>query len=202
MNKIYALLALALLVACAPDTGRQADSAPPADSTLPPLPPAPSVRDGLAIGPDYVGPFRLGMPEADARAQVVPERLHSLPRQASDPDAWATRYEVHDSAGRPALRLAIGADGLLAAVEVISSAYNTPEGLGVGSTLDEIRAEYPDLRYTAQAGDALVLATPDRRYAFWLDISQTDISPSSDITAESLPGSLVVVQLVLRLSIP
>ncbi len=198
MKPIALLLTLALLAACAPDTGQRADTAPPADSALPPRPPAPSSRDWLAIGPDYVGPFRLGMAEAEARAQVVPERLHSLSRQSSDPDAWVSRYEVHDSAGRPTLRLAIGGDGLLAAVEVISSAYNTPEGLGVGSTLDEVRTEYPDLRYTAQVGDALVLVTPDRRYAFWLDISQTDISPSSDIAPEALPGSLVVVRLVVQ----
>ena len=198
MNRLILLFALPLgLAACAPDTSRQAEAAAPAADSARPAP-APVIRDGLAIGPDYVGPFRLGMAEAEARAQVAPERLHSLPRQASDPDAWASRYEVHDSAGRPALRLAVGADGRLAALEVISAAYNTPEGLGVGSTLDEVRAEYAELRYTAQVGDALVLATPEGRLEFWLDISQSDISPSSDISAEGLPGSLVVVQVVLK----
>lgn len=188
--------ALAVLVACTPDSGRTESATPPVAASPPP---SPLGLENTGIFAEAVGPFQLDMAEDQAVSLFPAKRVRSAQRQAHEPLAWVRRYDVVDSSDHPLLRLAVDSSGRLAGIVVLSALYNTPEGLGVGSTLDELRNEYPDLELSSLIGDEAWVSTPDKRLQFSLDTRPIGgVIPGDEDGAPALPGSLVVMRVVVQ----
>ncbi|GAB3500274.1 hypothetical protein [Amycolatopsis cihanbeyliensis] len=146
---------------------RSRSSSPPAET--PPAATGASPRfegstvAGTVLGPDGYGVFKLGMSTGEAEATG---RLGESVRAEAE---GCTLYGFTDE-GRAASRLRISASSGLVGLYP-GGPVRTPEGIGEGSTLAEVRDTYPALSgdqgsYSAPAGEGAVYrigVDPDKR---------------------------------------
>ncbi|MDQ7803958.1 hypothetical protein Q5425_09445 [Amycolatopsis sp. A133] len=141
-------------------------SAPPGASTSPsprpPSSPSPSTLAGVTSGPllaaDGFGKLKLGMSEADVLAQTV---------TLSDAQAGAscTVYKAQGSGVPAAASVVISKAGGLVVVTPDVAAH-TAEGIGAGSTKDQILAAYPAAK--EETGGVVAPASAAADYHFRL----------------------------------
>lgn len=119
--------------------------------------------EGAALTRYGVGPLRLDMQAADVRTLC--------------PEARDTAWRGPGSAPRPALALRIGGRPVLALLDgervagvvVDSAGLATPAGIGVGSTLAELRARYGRTCTAASGPETLVTSPAAPGIAFAVD---------------------------------
>jgi hypothetical protein len=110
--------------------------------------------DDLVLSPAGLGPLTVGMPaESNPGAAMIswdPEHCAALAEEGDDPGRWVA--EGYGSATRadgtetePLFGIATDDSGAVAWIDVYGTAPRTPEGIGVGSTLEDVLAAYPDL---------------------------------------------------------
>lgn len=138
-----------------PTPTRTPDGAPVVDSP-PPTPTPTSTRRPFAlddpgtwtISGTEVGPIALGGAYDAETDDLVAAYVHS-PCYA----LWDPREPSGPNGESPSLFIVPDGSGGITGVDIAGpsspgAAPTTAEGLGLGSTLDELRAAYPDLRYT------------------------------------------------------
>ena len=157
-------------------TGTQSvqDPAPPETPTSPRQPPSSprlstlaAVTSGPLLAADGFGKLKLGMSEADVTAQAV---------TLSDPQAGAscTVYKAQGSGVPVAASVVISkAAGLVVVTPDVAT--HTAEGIGAGSTKDQILAVYPAAK--AEARDVVAPAGAAAEYRFRL--SETGVVQTS-----------------------
>lgn len=153
--------------------------------------------DSLAISDSAVGPYPLGLSLDQLASRVATEQLQSVPRSPTDTGAVVAVLELREAAGRSLLRFGLDQDNRVIEVCVLNAAYNTADGLGVGSNLDELRSAIT-LDSPLLAGEELWLTDKQNRLHYRLDASQFTLSMQDELDVLTLPGTLVVTAVVLR----
>ena len=102
--------------------------------------------DDLVVTPGAVGPAQVGMSKADAAATGLFEVDLPAPAEGCPPYPlqWKTEYEGLD--------VLTDDDESITSIGVSEGGPKTAEGIGVGSTLDDVKTAYPDLSPIAEAG--------------------------------------------------
>ncbi|WP_426569356.1 hypothetical protein [Streptomyces canus] len=176
-----ALAATLLLAGC----GFDLDGPGPAPA--PEVTSAPSDASERTLGPDGVGPFRLGMSLDEAEATGAWER------RAENPEACMADTGTDG--------ITVGWSGELGVHSLTAENARTPEGIGPGSTYADVRRVHPE---PSDPDDTLdeqlaLLGTvwtavpghPDNMYAIKFDTSR--------LTHRGRPGSATVQVVVLKL---
>jgi len=145
----------------------------------------------LAFG--RAGVLQLGLPIDDLyrRIPVAQTRLVDLREEGSFTPAIEIRLDP--AAKQPAIRAlyrSLGATWAVFALEVTDPRFRTVDGLGVGSTLAEIRAVAPTVQ-PVSSEHGTVVQLRDRAMFFWLDAG-----------AGPVPDTAVVKRVSLRATIP
>lgn len=162
---IAAIAATVLLAGCAPAADPAPSPSPTATATATSTPtPTPTPTLDLSdpanwvIGFDSVGPFEFGQPIADARAAAAGA---SYVEGEGVPDC---RWAFLSRTSHPSLALAYFPDEAVTAIwvrnvgdsgvastDLAAVSPKTEQGIGIGSTLDDFLAAYPD--YTVLRDD-------------------------------------------------
>jgi hypothetical protein len=125
------------------DPQRTTSPTPTPSASLPPeqqggevgVPPG----DVLELAPGAVGPVRVGMSKSEALATGyfvadVPSPAEGCPdRELSWKDEYVNTYDVQTLGNGEITSIGVRGEGIV-----------TADGIGPGSTLDEVRAQYPD----------------------------------------------------------
>lgn len=150
------------------------DAANPADWT---------VRDS------GIGPIELGARFEEARAEVPTWTVQdacSWTAFWNDPDGAVTAYFAEDSAARDGVTT-IDVAALTEAVAP-EDAPRTAEGIGLGSTRDQVRAAYPDaVEQAATIGDAMLLRTGAQGTIFFTFQAGSDVVSAITVTSRDEP---------------
>jgi len=160
-----------LVAACSSNTTQHGDAAAPADSAsaapaATPTPPAPSSASptsqpvkaahtdpaGLTIYPDHIGPLKIGMSLAAAKATGL--IVVNSDQGASGPDACVAAHWKGQSDN---VWMVFNGKYGLRALDSFGN-QKTPEGVKPGSTLAAVRRAYPHLTWRIDGDE-----TPDAR---------------------------------------
>jgi ABC-type Fe3+-hydroxamate transport system substrate-binding protein len=159
---------------------------PAATTPLPPAtsaPTAPTTRPEVAdlrVSTSGLGPLAVGLPPATNPGVTMIEYRPTycedvgVEMNGSDPGRWIPAYEpVVGADGEPRGLFAVAADDAQVSwIDVISPDIPTTTGIHIGSTLEQLRAAYPDLVkgtegptsqvwWVADAAGTLVFETQD-----------------------------------------
>jgi hypothetical protein len=145
----------------------------PADRTTTAPTDAATAAAGPNLGPDGFGALKLGMTRAEASATGLTENLAVEEGSGcgSDTDGWlkgAPTPAEEDASGRLYFS---SSSGKLVAIYVYSSVA-TPEGITIGSSIDEVLAAYPDWQGEAEGvgiGYAAVPSNDQANYRINID---------------------------------
>lgn len=96
------------------------------------------------IAAKAAGTIMLGMPVAGIKGKLGATG-NVLKRKILVNDAYYTVYKATDSNGEP-LFYAYEKEGRVSGISVVSPAYRTESGIGIGSSLNQMRISYPEVR--------------------------------------------------------
>ncbi|MGX5682517.1 hypothetical protein [Schumannella luteola] len=164
---IAAIAATVLLAGCAPAADPAPSPSPTATATATSTPtPTPTPTLDLSdpanwvIGFDSVGPFEFGQPIADARAAAAGA---SYVEGEGVPDC---RVAFLSREGSPSLTLPYWPDDVVTAIwvrnlgdsnvlaqDLAAASPKTEQGIGIGSTRDDVVAAYPDYTVLGEEAD-------------------------------------------------
>jgi hypothetical protein len=177
---IAAAAALVFLAGCGSDDNPKpadATSAEPTESASP----SPTVvaPDDLVVKPGAVGPVRVGMSKEEAAATGMFDVDLPAPAEGCPPYPlqWKKQYKGLD--------VLTGDDEAIVSIGVTKDGPKTAEGIGFGSTLDDVKKAYPDLSPVAEAGQlqaGAFVSSGDGFIGFLFgDATKADIKGSSAI---------------------
>jgi hypothetical protein len=208
-------LLLGQLTACGPDASQKKPAATathsppdssPADHTAvtgdtesvpPPLPPPIPASPGntaFQISRSQVGAIKIGMAVSQLR-QVVPAgqlREVAITKEGKG-------YKAYEIGRRPA--------GLLVEeicepgcrvwrIQVKDAAYRTPEGLGIGSTLGEVKKHYP-ISFLGAGETEIVAVSGQQKITFMLDVSKLPPQNIPRLNLQNTPDSVKVLGMLV-----
>ncbi|WP_051580808.1 hypothetical protein [Pseudonocardia acaciae] len=190
MSRAYLVVSALTLAAVAAGCGldapvvsmRPAPAPAPAPASSPPAAPAaptPAAAGGKVLGPNGYGALTLGVPRADA---VRTGLLTPANPVATNP----AECTLHHIAGRPAAeRIGVYVSPRQGVVQIASAPdWRTPENIGAGSTLTQVRAAYPDLVQDVNGTTATVPGNPTAVYRFMLDPQGTVVEFSLELRGQ------------------
>lgn len=96
------------------------------------------------IAAKAVGAISLGMPVDRIKGNLAPS-AQVLKRKILVNDAYYDVYKATDASGEP-LFYAYEKSGRVWGISVVSPAFKTVSGIGIGSSLDQMRISYPEVR--------------------------------------------------------
>jgi hypothetical protein len=139
---------------------------------LPVRPWGKAVEAGLLISGREVGAVALDAPVARIAGSLMPS-FRVLKRKVLVGESYRDVFKVIDAGGDP-LFYVYEKDGRVWGITIVSPVFRTAAGIGIGSTLDRMRLEYPQVRISHTAKGAPIARVEGIEGSF---ILQSDEKP-------------------------
>lgn len=204
-NIIYAILLGVSMAACLSQQDKEANTAseqePDAlltdtetDSEAANIPPDPST---FVIAKERVGNVKIGMPIAQMREQV-PAGYTIADTTLTQEGMQATAYLLHPQNQDKGILVEqiCDTDCKVWRINVKSSDYKTPKGIGVGSKYGEVQDLYPISTVTLADG-GLVAVAKEGGITFVLDQSQLPRERLATFTPATIPANTIVKSILI-----
>jgi TonB family protein len=149
----------------------------------------PGNTDPYLVRPDRVGHLWIGMPVTALRGAMPLPQMREIPRQTAR--GLTTDVEIALEPDGPAA-LVLNIEGeRVRQIEVRSNRFRTLEGIGVGTTLGDLRGRDPGLRVVmCDRGPCAVMTSP--RYTFELEVPPAAASDLAQIPDSALVSGVLV----------
>ena len=208
---LFSLAFLCQLTACGPAdqqqaAGQQRKALPadslPADGTavtpdtapedLAPLPADPG-KARLRISPGQVGPIQIGM-EVNQLKKLLPGQLQETALHLEGEPFKA--YQIGSFESGILVEEKCAPTCQVWRIQVRDAAYRTSEGLGVGSTLGEVKKHYP-ISFLGPGETEIVAVSDKRKITFLLDVSALPASKVPRLNLQNTPDGVKVLGMLI-----
>lgn len=214
MRRLPLVLTLALvyfLAACGPADQQQTDTREPETLPADSLPPdgtavipdtapedlvPPAVRTGPAsyrIAPGQAGPIQIGM-DINELKKAWPGQLQETVRHYEGEQSRA--YQIGNFESGVLVEEKCQPACQVWRIQVRDAAYRTGEGLGVGSTLGEVKKHYP-LSFLGPGETEIVAIAKDKKFTFLLDVSGLPAKQVPFLNLRNTPDSVKVLGMLI-----
>lgn len=145
-----------------------------------------------------VGPIQINAPVAELKNKIPPSLLNetSITREGRGYKAYEVRKQATDS--EPALRVeeSCEPDCRVWRIQVRDSAFKTPEGIGIGTTLGMVKKHYP-ISFLGPGETEIVAVAADRHLTFMLDVSKIPARQVPFLNLKNTPDTVRVLGLLV-----
>ena len=177
------------------------DSVGEASSSPAPTPmPTAGEKPGTSwqISKSQIGPIQIGMAVNAMRKRVPAEFLKEVPitREGRGYRAYEIRQSPADQKAGLLVEETCEPTCQVWRVHVQNPAYKTKEGLGVGSTLGEVKKHYK-LNYLGAGETEIVAVSDEAKLTFMLDVSKVPAKQVPRLTLENTPDSTPIIGMLI-----
>jgi hypothetical protein len=159
-----------------------------------PVPTTPAADSRYRVGPGQVGAIKTGMPTADLE-QVIPAGQLRETSIHLEGQAYKA-YEVNLHGGGVLVEETCDPACLVWRIQVRNPAYRTAEGLGVGSSLGEVKKHYP-ISFLGSGETEIVAVSNQKKITFMLDVSHLPPQQVPWLNLQNTPDSVKVLGMLI-----
>lgn len=150
------------------------------------------------ISKNLIGPVRVGMPVAEMRKVVPAPQLKEVPITREGKGYKA--YEIRQSESDPQAGLLIEEicqpTCKVWRIQVHNPAYKTKEGLGIGSTLGDVKKHYK-ISFLGTGETEIVAVSEDAKLTFMLDVSKVPPKQVPFLNLKNTPDTTPVIGMLV-----
>jgi hypothetical protein len=174
------------------------DSTGDAASAPAPTPEAANTSTDWLITKSQVGPIRVGMAVNTMRKTVPAEILKEVPITREGRGYRAYEIRSNASAAQPSLLVEETCEPICKVwrIHVQDTAFKTKEGLGVGSTLAEVK-KYYNISYLGGGETEIVAVSDEAKLTFMLDVSKVPPAKVPRLNVKNTPDDTPVIGLLI-----
>ena len=155
-----------------------------------PIPTTPAEGSRYRVGPGQVGAIKTGMPTADLEQAIPAGQLHETSIHLEGQAYKA--YEVNLHGGGVLVEETCDPACRVWRIQVRNPAYRTAEGLGVGSSLGEVKKHYP-ISFLGSGETEIVAVSNQKKITFMLDVSHLPPQQVPWLDLQNTPDSVKVL---------
>ncbi len=150
------------------------------------------------ISKSQIGPIQIGMAVNAMRKRVPAEFLKEVPitREGRGYRAYEIRQTPTDQKAGLLIEETCEPACQVWRVHVQNPAYKTKEGLGVGSTLGDVKKHYK-LNYLGAGETEIVAVSDDAKLTFMLDVSKVPAKQVPRLNLENTPDNTPVIGMLI-----
>ena len=154
--------------------------------------------DFYTIGNRQVGPVKINMPVNDFKKLISPRQIQevNITREGRGHKAYEIKKDAADT--KPALLAEeiCEPNCRVWRVQVLDSAFKTPEGIRIGSTLGEVKKHYP-ISYLGPGETEIVAVSENKKLTFMLDVSKLPAKQVPFLNLKNTPNEVPVKGILL-----
>lgn len=196
----YILLFLVLLAACRskenPDQVQEMSATTVQGGIAPET--TMDISAQFRLGKGQAGSVWIGMPVKELKATLPADML--VEKEINREGQLYTVYEIiNDSFSNETGLVAepvCDPECRIYRIEIRDRKYQTPEGIGIGSSYGEVRQAYP-IQYASAEEGKVVAVSEEQRMSFLLDPGMLPNQPGPDLKKEDIPDSTLVTGILI-----
>jgi hypothetical protein len=150
------------------------------------------------IGSRQAGPVKINMSVADLKKVIPANQLKEVKVTREGHAYKAYQIKKNASDAQPGLQAEeiCEPNCRVSRVQVLDSTYKTPEGIGIGSTLGEVKKHYP-ISYLGPGETGIVAVSETKKITFILDVSKVPAKQAPQLSLKNTPNEVPVTGILI-----
>jgi hypothetical protein len=145
-----------------------------------------------------VGPVKINMPVTDLKKVIPANQLKEVKVTREGHAYKAYQIKKNASDAQPGLQAEeiCEPNCRVSRVQVLDSTYKTSEGIGIGSTLGEVKKHYP-ISYLGPGETGIVAVSETKKITFILDVSKVPAKQVPQLNLKNTPNEVPVTGILI-----